>query len=70
MSADAKIWPAVEGHFGWVGIHDGDCSCQEEHSAGSTLSELIIAVERCMRQTMRWEIRRYEAGDGLSGYLV
>lgn len=72
MSADAKAWTNGSGYL-WCVCHDGDClsaTAETEHRQGDRLTDQLAAVERCMGQKLRWEIRAYPDGEfGLVGYV-
>jgi hypothetical protein len=69
MSADAKVWQEEDGRS-WKGTHDGECRPDALHDYPGLLTETLQSVEKCMGHELRWELRVYENGLGLSGWLA
>ncbi len=58
MSCDARIrfdFDDEDGWLAWTGTHDGPPTGQCSDHQKTSLSECVVAVEKCMGQTMHWE---------------
>jgi hypothetical protein len=72
MSTDAKAWYDESGNL-WKAVHDGECDEYQRrvHTQGARLGEVLVAVEACIGEDLRWEIRTYPDGKtGLVGWVV
>ncbi len=69
MSVDAKAFPSDTNDWIWTAVHDGPCSWSLfDNKHHGYLVEILVEVEKCMGQSMRWEIRTYPDGKiGLVG---